>query len=247
MNQTPSHWGVAPSHCGLDPRNNGGSQHPQTHGTTATGVKNPFPSLSPSPYESFLTHPLPHAISHSIPTFPTAFCPQTIRAVLPGTPPCHSPPVLCNSPPGSEPARRNSPVCCHVISPRVGQRGVGAWDGDAACGAAATPSRPKSCRFVQPRSHSTAERRDGGERHHTHGTALQHLYFSPRVCGTGSVRGVCTSSAAGWMGSGQCRLSEANGSWGCRAVPAPGAGLPRAAGLKDKKRGWASAPEWRGC
>lgn len=39
-----------------------------------------------------------------------------------------------------------------------------------------------------------------GERHHTHGTALEHLYFSPRVCGTGSVRGVCTSSVAGWMG-----------------------------------------------
>lgn len=222
MNQTPSHWGVAPSHCGLDPRDNGGSQHPQTHGTTATGVKNPFPSLSPSPYESFLTHPLPHAISHSIPTFPTAFCPQTIRAVLPGTPPCHSPPVLCNSPPGSEPARRNSPVCCHVISPRVGQRGVGAWDGDAACGAAATPSRPKSCRFVQPRSHSTAERRDGG-RGITHTAQPWNIFISA----PGSVgRGPCVGSARpllqdGWVqdsaGSprptargvaGLCRLRE---------------------------------------
>lgn len=63
--------------------------------------------------------------------------------------------------------------------------------------------------------------------------------------------GPCVGSARpllqdGWA-LGQCRLSEANGSWGCRAVPAPGAGLPRAAGLKDKKRGWASAPEWRGC
>lgn len=40
---------------------------------------------------------------------------------------------------------------------------------------------------------------------------------------------------------GWCRGPEAEGSRGPWAAPSFGAGLPRAAGLKDKKSGWASS------